>query len=136
MAAYDPTPLGSVWFTRWVYTNGDRIADERDAALDRREAAVTLREVRLAQRLVAAQRILLAGDKRDAMADARDVGAETREHHLDRAQFLAHDSEPYGEDLPQRRLAVLARNQARGDRDASHDDRVAMMEALNNPVSA
>jgi uncharacterized protein (DUF3084 family) len=119
-----------------MYTNGDRRADERDAALDRREAAVTLREVRLARQLVAAQNILIAGDQRDAIADARDMGAETREHHLDRAQFLAHDAEPYGEEHPQRRLAALAREQAKGDRGASHNDRVALVEVLENSVPA
>ena len=111
----------------------DRIAEERDAALDLREAAVTLREVRLARRMVVAQGILTAGDQRDAVSVARDVAAETREHNLDRAQFLAHDgNHSYVEkNLPdRRRRAALDRDHAKEDREASHDDRIALMDAL------
>jgi len=121
-----------------VSTNGDRIADERDAALDRRETAVTLREARLARCIVDARSILAAGDRRDVISDARDVGAETREHYLDRAQFLAHDrNHTYGEaNRPKRRHAALDRDHAKGDRGASHQDRIALAEALLNQESA
>ena len=116
-----------------MYTNGDRIADERDAALDLREAAVTVREVRLSRRMEVAQRILAAGHRRDVVSVARDVAAETREHYLDQAQFLAHNgNDTYREeDRPKRRrAAALDRDHARGDREASRHDRIALSEAL------
>jgi hypothetical protein len=125
--------MAVVCSTGQMYTNGDGVADERDAALDRREAAVTVREVRLARRMVVAQRILAAGDQRDAVSVARDVAAETREHYLDRAQFLAHiGNDTYRkENRPKRRrAAALDRDHAKGDREASLDDRIALAEAL------
>ena len=125
--------MAVVCFTHQMYTNGDRIADERDAALDRREAAVMLREVTLARRMVDARSILAAADQRDVISDARDVSAQTREHNLDQAQFLAHDgNNTYREtDRPKRRrAAALDRDHAKGDREASRDDRVALVDAL------
>jgi hypothetical protein len=113
-------------------TNGDRIADQRDANLDRREAAVTMREARLSRQMAVAQEILAAGDRRDVVAVARDVAADTRENHLDRAQFLAHDgNNTYGENLPKHpRRAALDRDHAKDDREASHNALIALMEAL------
>ena len=116
-----------------MYTNGDRIADERDAALDSREAALTIREVRRAAQIAVAEKILVAGERRDFLAAARDEASDTREDHLDRAQFLAHDGNTaYDEqNLPKRRRhAALDRDHAKDDREASHDDRIALLEAL------
>jgi uncharacterized protein (DUF3084 family) len=110
----------------------ERIADERDAALDRREAALTARERALAERMEAAHQILAAADERDAISDSRDTGGDTREQALDRAHFLATGNE-YGDDLPLRRGAALDRAHAKGDRAASHDDRIALTESTDEP---
>jgi hypothetical protein len=114
-------------------TERDRQADQRETALDRREAALVVREKALAQRMESAQHILDAGDQRDAVSVARDVGAETRERHLDRARFLAQTSSAYGDDLPQRRDAAADRSHAKGNRGASHDDRIALTETPEAP---
>ena len=103
----------------------ERIADEREAALDRREAALQAREKALAERMDAANAILAAADERDAISDSRDIGGDTREQALDRARFLA-TGDSYGDDLPLRRGAALDREHAKGDRIASHDDRIAL----------
>jgi hypothetical protein len=77
----------------------------------------------------AARRILAAADERDAISETRDLGGDRRDQHLDRARFLGTIGN-YGSDLPQRRDAALDRQHARGDRQASYDDRVALTEDL------
>ena len=125
---------------------GDRIADQRTASLDLREAALAAREVALAEReatlkvrekalderMRAAREILAAADERDAISDSRDTGGDTREHVLDQARFLA-TGDTYGDDLPLRRGAALDREHAKGDRAASHEDRIALTEDPDDP---
>lgn len=117
----------------------DRVADHRAAALDvreaalaAREAALTAREKALAERMSTAHEILAAADERDAISDSRDIGGDTREQALDRAHFLA-TGDTCGNDLPMRRGAALDRQHAKGDREASHDDRVALTEDADDP---
>jgi uncharacterized protein (DUF3084 family) len=114
-----------------MYTHGQK-ADARDAALDRREVAVTSREERLAHLTAVAQKAVANGDRRDYLAGARDEASDAREHHLDRAQFLAHDgNNTYGDNVPKhRRHAAQDREHSKYDREASHDDWVALLEAL------
>jgi hypothetical protein len=114
-------------------TEDDQTADEREVALAAREAALAEGEAALAERMESAQDILAAGEQRDAIADARDVGAETREHDLDRARFLAPTGHDYGDDLPERRGAAADRVHSKGDRGASHDDRIALTETKDEP---
>jgi hypothetical protein len=103
----------------------DRRAEEREADLDRREDA-------LAHRMRAAEDILAAAEQRDTDADARDVGADTRELARDKARFLGTD-DAYGSELPGRRDAALDRLHAKGDREASHEDRVALTGEIEDP---
>jgi uncharacterized protein (DUF3084 family) len=119
----------------------DRLNDQRAAELDLHEAALAAREEALAEREASmasreqaqakrtqsAQEILAAADERDAISDSRDIGGDTREEHVDRAHFLA-TGETYGEHLPLRRGAALDRQHAKGDREASHEDRIALTE--------
>lgn len=100
---------------------------QREADLARREADVEAREAALASRMEAAQEILTSADERDAIADARDVAAEHREQDLDLAEMLASEAE-YGEHWPERRNAGLDRGHSKGNRAASHDDRIALTE--------
>lgn len=99
----------------------------REAALAERESALEVREKALAERMGTAHEILTAADERDAISDSRDIGGDTREQVLDRAHFLA-TGDTYGDDMPLRRGAALDREHAKGDRKASHDDRVALTE--------
>jgi hypothetical protein len=113
---------------------GQREADlrRREADVDRREADVAAREVALARRMESAEAVLAAADERDAVADARDVAADRRERELDRAHLLAPpDSYGYGDDWPERRAAGLDREHAKGDRQASHVDRITLTEGLD-----
>ena len=117
----------------------DRMADEREAALaareralDERESLLMVREKALAERMGVAHEILAAADERDAISDSRDTGGDTREQVLDRAHFLATGS-TYGDDLPLRRGAALDRAHAKGDREASHEDRIALTETPDEP---
>jgi hypothetical protein len=107
---------------------------ERAADLDRREAALTAREEALDRRMDAAHEILAAANERDAVADARDTGADVRDRRVDRAEFLA-GGDPYGDNygnhLPQRRDAALDRQHAKGNRNASQDDRIALTGELD-----
>jgi hypothetical protein len=83
----------------------------------------------------AAQEILAAADQRDAVADARDTGADMRDRRVDRTEFLATGDtygDSYGSHLPQRRDAALDRQHAKGNRDASQDDRIALTEELRD----
>ena len=122
-------------------TGREQIAEQRAAELDLREAALaargdalaereatlTVREKALAERMRTAHEILAAAEERDAISDSRDIGGDTREQHLDRAQFLA-TGDTYGDHLPMRRGAALDRQHAKRDREASHDDRIALTE--------
>lgn len=105
---------------------------EREADLARREADVEAREAALAARVEATQEILTAADQRDVVSDARDVEAEHREQDLDLAEMLASDDE-YGEHWPERRNAGLDRGHSKGNRAASHDDRIALTEDQVEP---
>lgn len=129
--------------------DGERMADQRAAELDLRESALEAREATLgegeqtlavreralAQRMKAAHEILTAADERDAISDSRDIGGDTREQNLDRANFLA-TGEHYGDDWPLRRGAALDREHAKGDRAASHNDRVALTEDADDADDA
>lgn len=123
-----------MWLIRFVgedVSSGRRV-DEREAALDQREAALTARENALAERMAAAHVILMAADERDAISDSRDIGGDTREQQLDRAHFLA-TGDTYGDHLPLRRGAALDREHAKGDREASYDDRIALTQDPEEP---
>lgn len=107
--------------------------DEHEADLARREADLMAREAALSERLTAAQSILDAADARDARADIRDDSADQRENDFDREQMLSQaGSGEYGDDWPQRRNAGLDRAHAKGDRAASHDDRVLLTEGRDD----
>lgn len=105
----------------------ERALAAREARLAERESALGVREKALAERMGTAHEILTAADEWDAISDSRDVGGDTREQVLDRARFLA-TGDTYGDDMPLRRGAALDREHAKGDRKASHDDRVALTE--------
>ena len=104
----------------------------REATLAEREAAVTVEEEALVERHQLAHEIINAAAQRDAISDSRDVGGDTREQNLDRANFLATGN-TYGDDWPLRRGAALDREHAKGDRNASRDDRVALTEDSDGP---
>ena len=106
----------------------DSRLDDREAQLNRREAALAAREAALEARMEAAADILAAADQRDVDADDRDTKADAREAERDKAAFAASTESSYGEDWPQRRSAVVGREHAKGDREASHDDRIALTE--------
>lgn len=110
-----------------------KASDARESALAQREEALSLRERALADRMDAAKDILTAADARDAVSDSRDIGGDTREQVLDRAHFLATGDEIYADHQPLRRGAALDRAHAKGDRAASHDDRVALTEGPEDP---
>ena len=100
----------------------------READLARREAEVTAREAALAERMESAKGILEAADERDLRADARDAAADKRERDLDLHRMLGSQDVQYGEDWEARRQAGLDRLFSKGDREASHDDRVQLTE--------
>jgi hypothetical protein len=79
----------------------------------------------------AAEGIRVAADKRDVVSGARDAAADKREQDLDRAEMLNSETR-YGAHWPERRSAGLDRAHAKGDRAASHADRIAMTEGDNN----
>jgi hypothetical protein len=82
--------------------------------------------------MAVAQKAVADSDTRDYVAGVRDEASAAREHHLDRAQFLAHDgNNTYGDNMPKHpRHAALDREHSKDDREASHDDLIALVEAL------
>lgn len=111
----------------------DRDLDEREVELERREAVLAAREDAFQRRMEAATDILAAAEQRDTDADVRDTRADVREAETDKAAFAASEKSVYGEDWPDRRAAAIGREHAKGDRAASHDDRVALTEDKDGP---
>lgn len=102
--------------------------EARETVVEARETTVEAREAAQGERMDAAQGIRVAADKRDVVSGARDAAADKREHDLDRAEMLNLES-GYGAHWPERRNAGIDRAHAKGDRMASHADRIAMTES-------
>jgi hypothetical protein len=113
-------------------SDAHRRVAELEAELERREAAWAVREAALIARLEAARRVLDAADERDDLADARDVAARKRGSERDLADFRATGgAAEYADERPERREAAMGRENAKDDRNAAQEDRIALTEDLS-----
>ena len=105
--------------------------DERQSVLDPAKAQEQAPESDRARRQSETDKILVDADQRDDAATARDVASDKRELVADLKAFL-DPTEPYG-GLDQRRAAVLDRSHAKGDREASAQDRAELTKLGPDP---
>ena len=108
--------------------------DERQSILDAGKAQEQARESDRAPRQLETDKILVDADQRDDAAAARDVASDKREMVADLKAFL-DSNEPYV-GLDQRRAAALDRSHAKGDREASAQDRAELTRPGPDPDAA
>ena len=107
---------------------------ESQLVLDAGNAREQARQSNRAVRQLETDKILIDADQRDDAATARDVASDKRERAADLKAFLDQD-EPYA-GLNQRRAAALDRSRAKGDREASAQDRAELTKPDPDPDAA